>query len=126
MLIAPMRKDFPAGVAAFVNGMFPPGADTAIVHRVIRDMSAADQRVAIGSMEEMFRYDIRKALADMRLPVRAINCDLWPTDIEGNRRHFASFDVSYMPGRGHFVMMEDSTAFNRLLAEAVVALGNNR
>jgi len=49
------------------------------------------------------------------VPVRAVNSDMYPVNVEGNRKVAASFDVKVMKGVGHFVMLEDPPLFNRLL-----------
>ncbi len=113
------HRNFVEMTRAFVLGMFPETADSALVARVVDDMSAGDARVGAGSMDHMFLHDMPAALREVRVPVHAINCDRWPTNTEANRRHFAAFTLDLMPGRGHFVMLEDSTTFNRLLAQAV-------
>jgi pimeloyl-ACP methyl ester carboxylesterase len=58
----------------------------------------------------------------IKVPVRCINSDMWPTDVEGNRRHLKSFEVYEMKGVGHFLMMEKPGEFNRLLEKAIVSL----
>ena len=48
-----------------------------------------------------------------------INSDYNPTNVEAGRAATSSFDVVFMSGVGHFVMMEDPETFNFLLAEIV-------
>ena len=45
-----------------------------------------------------------------------------PTNVEMGRSHAESFDVKYMKGRGHFLMLEDPDTFNELLAETIAEL----
>jgi len=51
--------------------------------------------------------------------VRCINGDLYPTDIEGNRRVAPEFDAVVLPGTGHFPMMERPAEFNHALEAAI-------
>ena len=53
--------------------------------------------------------DVASSLLAMKLTAQG------PSKLEAGRRHAASFDVVLMPGLGHFVQLEDSYAFNRLL-----------
>ena len=62
------------------------------------------------------------ALAEIKAPIRAINSDKYPTNLEGNRRHIPQFDVALMKGAGHYLMLEDPVRFNALLADALSRL----
>ena len=121
-LLAPFREDFVETVSTFVRSMFPPTADSTLVEWVVGDMSSAPPEVAIEAMEDMFQFDPKEALKEVRIPIRGINADMWPVNVEANRRHALSFDAAIMEGLGHFVHMEDPEAFNRLLDHAVKEL----
>ncbi|MBU0985307.1 MAG: alpha/beta hydrolase [candidate division Zixibacteria bacterium] len=114
--VEPFRQDFVATTDGFVRSMFPPDADSALVEWVAADMASAPAEVAVSCFENLFTYDTRAPFEDMRKPVRAVNCDMWPTDIEGNSEMAESFDVMLLEGIGHFVMLEDAEGFNTLLA----------
>lgn len=121
-LLGAMQSDFEGTTRNFVLTMFPPTADSALVGRVAADMSSALPEVGIGAMEAIFSWyeeDFNQAVAEIDAPLHCISSDLWPTNVEGNKRYFPSFDVSLMPGRGHFIHMEDPETFNRLLDEVV-------
>jgi len=121
--LAPMRADFREATEGFVRQfMFAAGADTGLVGRIARDMAAAPPSIGVGAMEQLFRYDEGAALAALRVPVRLINADLFPTDLEAARRHKLDVGLAVMPGVGHFLMMEDPDEFNRLVARAVRGL----
>ena len=55
----------------------------------------------------------------MRVPVRLINADLFPTNLGAARRRKPDVSLAVMPGVGHFLMMEAPDEFNRLLTRAV-------
>ena len=82
-------------------------------------MSAAPPEIAVDALEHAIGNDraILAGLRKLRAPVVAINPDYRPTDIEALRRH--GVKTVLMPGVGHFVMLEDPDAFNRLLNETV-------
>src|SRR5262249_28580225 len=65
--------------------------------------------------QEIFILTIRGA----GVPVRAINGDLWPTNIERSRRVTPDFDARVMMGSGHYPMLERPAEFNRLLTEII-------
>jgi pimeloyl-ACP methyl ester carboxylesterase len=124
--LAPLRADFPANTRAFVSStMFLPSADSALVNEVASDMSAAPPEIALAALDGLGRWHNEQsggALAAVRAPIRAINSDYQPTNVEGARRYAGSFEVEFMTGVGHFVMMEDPETFNRLLAETIAEL----
>jgi len=118
-IMAPFRADFAAGMDDFVRAMFPKSADSTLVNRIAADMSAAPPEIAINAVENYFNDNTVEMLKRVRVPIRAINSDLWPTDLENNQKISASFEMKLMPGVGHFVMLEDPVTFNRLLHETL-------
>jgi len=105
----------------FVRGMFPPGADSALVSWIAGDMSSAPPSVGIGAMKANLAYDPAPALAEIDVPIRGINGSLFPVDIETGRRYAEDFEVRIMEGSGHFPMLEDPEGFNVMLEEVVEA-----
>ncbi|MBD3402493.1 alpha/beta fold hydrolase [candidate division GN15 bacterium] len=117
--VAPFTQDFPAATRLFVQQMFRGNADTALVHRVSEDMASAPKDVAIASFKALAAYDPAAALAEMRKPIRSINADMYPTNIEANQQAAASYEVTFMPGQGHFPHLEAPETFNRILRETI-------
>ncbi len=117
----PFRDDFVTSVDGFVRGMFPKDADSALVNWVVADVSSAPQEVALSAFENYFRTDVQAILKDVRVPIRAINCDSWGelTDVESNQQHAASFELKLMTGVGHLLHLEDPATFNQLLHETL-------
>ena len=70
-------------------------------------------------MVEARKQGIATAFEEVKVPIRCINSARNQVNIEMARRHAPSFEVKYMQGVGHFVMMEDPATFNRLLGEIV-------
>jgi pimeloyl-ACP methyl ester carboxylesterase len=121
--LAPMRADFSKMTHAFVRQeMFTARADSSLAERISRDMASGPPAVAVSAMENLLRYDQGAAMASAKVPVRLINADKWPTDLEAIRRHNAAVGLAVMPGVGHFLMMEEPDEFNRLLSRAVSEL----
>jgi pimeloyl-ACP methyl ester carboxylesterase len=121
--LAPMRADFRGTTEAWVRRrLFVGWSDPKLVERIARDMAAAPAAVGISAMEHVRRYDEGAALAAMRVPVRIINADLFPTNLEAARRRKPDVSLAVMPAVGHFPILEDPDEFNRLLARAVKEL----
>lgn len=125
--LAPFRENFSDATQNFVRTMFTPTADPALVEKIVADMSAASQEVGMSAFEGMIdfiRNDVKQVFQEVKAPIRCINSDKNPTNIEGIRRYASSFDVVLMPGIGHFVMMEDPATFNSHLKEIVSKFEN--
>ncbi len=82
-------------------------------------MAAVPQEIAVDAMVQYLQYDFVTALGDVQLPVRCVNSDAYPTNIEGNNQIAVSFKAKIMPSTGHFLHMENPAAFNGLLRETV-------
>lgn len=119
--VAPFRADFGAAVDRFARGLFPEGADPALVDRVARSMVAAPQDAALGSIGYALNRHppIVAALAELSVPVVAINPDVSPTDIGSLRRH--GVEPIVLTGVGHFLMLEDPDQFNPVLAATLAS-----
>jgi pimeloyl-ACP methyl ester carboxylesterase len=118
--LTPMRTDFRRTTAGFVRKeMFTPRADSAMADRIAQDMAAGSPAVAVSAMSNLLQYDQGAAIAATKVPLRLINSDLWPTDLEALRRHNPNIGLAVVPGVGHFLMMEAPDEFNRILARAV-------
>jgi pimeloyl-ACP methyl ester carboxylesterase len=124
---APFYADFPNSAKTFVQNMFPPDADPALVEQISGDMSSAPKEVAMSAFENMFAYSTRleAILKTIDLPFYAVSADLYPTNVEDNLNYVKSFDVKIMEGYGHFLMMENPELFNRLLGETLDEIISN-
>jgi len=67
-------------------------------------------------------YDTSESARRLNVPLRAINGDLYPTDVEGVRIVKADFDVVIMKHIGHYPMLERPEEFDRHVANVVCAL----
>jgi len=125
-MVAPLEQDFRTGTRQFVEQMVLPGTDPQLREWILADMSAAPPAVALSAMNELFSQyvtgEAAKVLEQVRLPVFAVNGDMWPIDYEANRRHMLSFDAVVLKGADHFLMMDRSEEFNRALEKAIHAL----
>jgi len=114
--LRPLETDFAQSAQAFVRqNMFLPASDSALVDRIAADMAQGPPEVGRAVLREVFLYSVLPALAAVRVPLRCINSDRYPTDVAAARRHLPTFDAVLTPGVGHFNMIEDPVAFNRLL-----------
>ena len=122
--LAAYEADFTATCGQFSRSMFRAGAEPALVERVTNDLCDAPPEIAIAVLRASFDYEPGPALAAVKVPVRCINADMWPTNVEGNRKYHPDFDAEIMEGVGHFLMMEAPEEFNRRLSEILSNLDN--
>jgi len=126
LMLAPMVDDFRGESRNFVAGMLLPGTDQQIREWVLADISSAPPFVALSAMEEMLSQYITGEAArifdGIQAPVICVNGDLWPVDVEANRRHMRSFDVITLKDADHFLMLDRPYAFNQALEQAVHAI----
>jgi len=122
-MTAPLEKDFPAGSRKFAEKMIRPGIDWDLKEWILSDMSAAPPKVALSSlnclMSEYITGKAAKKFKGIKIPVVAVNADMWPTDIEANRRHMDFFETITLKDTDHFLMLNRPGEFNRALDRAI-------
>jgi pimeloyl-ACP methyl ester carboxylesterase len=120
---APLVTDFPKGSREFVAGMLLPSTDPQIREWILADMSSAPPFVALSALEEMMHQyltgDAARIFASIAVPVVAVNGDLWPVNVEANKRHMQSFEVITLKDSDHFLMLDRPHLFNQALTEAI-------
>jgi pimeloyl-ACP methyl ester carboxylesterase len=117
--LKPFRDNFVITTKAFVKMMFPPTADSVLVKKVAEKMSSAPPAIALSAIENMYKDNAIKATKELLAPIISINCDLYPVQLEQNKKVVKFFEMKLMKGVGHFVMLENPATFDKLLQEAV-------
>jgi pimeloyl-ACP methyl ester carboxylesterase len=120
--LAGLSKDFRGTTNTFVRGMFRPDTDPKLVERVASDMASAPPAIGVNAMRHTLANEatMPMALAELKLPIVAINSDNAPTDNDSLGR--SGIKVFVMPDTGHFPMLEDPPRFNRSLDSVVKRL----
>ena len=118
------RRDFAAGVKEMTRALFYPDADPAIMADAERRMARTSPQAADAMFLSLAGYDVGAAARRLTVPIRAVNGDLYPTDIEAGRKVKADFDAVIMSHMGHYPMLERPEEFNRLLAAMIARLSN--
>ena len=118
-LLTRQRVNFVEASREFITSMFTETSDPILVERIVSDMSSAPPSVGIGAAEGIFNQDLAQEFEKIQIPIRCICSDYRPFDLEAAQQHASSFEVVFMSGVGHFVMLEDPTTFNSLLEEII-------
>src|SRR5665647_1095603 len=116
------EKDYPAALKMMVGMLFHKDADPAIVADAEKRMSGTAPSAAKGMFLGLAGYEEAAAVRRLRAPMRAINGDLFPTDIKANRKIKPDFAAVIMTHMGHYPMLERPDEFNRLIAKTVASL----
>jgi pimeloyl-ACP methyl ester carboxylesterase len=115
-------RDFTGSVKAMVKALFHPDADPALIADAERRMAASDPTAMVAMFKGLAGYDAGASVARLAVPIRAVNGDLYPTDIAEIRKTKPDFDAVVMPHMGHYPMLERPAEFNKRLAEVIESL----
>ena len=119
---AKMRDSFAPTVEALVRGIVPKTADPAVIQRILAFELANDPAIAIPVLENNWRFPVKDVFARVRVPIVAINADLFPTNVAGNRALAPQYQVHLITGVGHWPMLEAPARFNALLTQTVAEI----
>ena len=123
MRLTPFKKDFIGTTRKFVEeSLFQKKADTQFVNKVAYDMSLEPPEVGVPSMQALLATDLAPIVADIHVPVLAINSDLTPTDEARIRKSLPGFKAEVIPNTSHFLMMDDVARFNPVLLKDIDTL----
>ena len=115
--------DFVATVKQMARALFHPDADPKIVAWAEERMARTSPQIARPMFLSLAGYDPGEAARRLNVPIRAVNGDLFPTDVEAIRKVKPDFDAVVMKHMGHYPMIERPAEFNRLLAGVIAGLG---
>ncbi len=123
MMLDPMKADFKAGITQFVSGMFHENADPITREWILADMSNAIPSVAISAVGNLLQSYITGYMAesfhDIKVPVITVSGDLWPINVEANKKHIANYDTIIVKDADHFLMLNKVKEFNTALKLAI-------
>ena len=116
--LKPLQSRYVEETQRFVRGLFPAGADAALVERVAHGMSSAPPTIALAALAATWHYErgAAQVVRELGLPIVAIVPDE-AHDLASMQA--CGVQVMTLPNIGHFPMMEDPPAFNALLLRAL-------
>jgi len=118
-VLAGLKTNFKGTVPPFVRGMFPKTADTTLIARVASKMASGNPEVGYSAMKNLMTYEAAPTASALKMPIRSVNSDLFPTNVEADQKIAPSYKVTIMPGTGHFLFLENPQKFNELLAQTI-------
>jgi pimeloyl-ACP methyl ester carboxylesterase len=117
-----LKSDYPGTVKTMLKMLFHVDADPAIVARAEERMLATSPAVAYSMLVSLVDDDLPRAARRLRAPLRAINGDLYPTDVAAIRTVKPDFEAVIMHHTGHYPMLEKPVEFNSHAASIVARL----
>ncbi len=113
------RNDYAGNLKQMVRTLFRADAEPALIADAERRMSRTPPEAAHAMFLSLAGYDMGAAVRRLSVPIRAVNGDLYPTDVADNKKIKPDFEAVVMEHMGHYPMLERSEEFNRLLAEVI-------
>jgi pimeloyl-ACP methyl ester carboxylesterase len=104
------------------ENLFAPATPEPVRELVLRHATALAPKRSIAMLCDTWGYDPLPALQEIDVPIRAVNGDMYPANLETNRRHMPGFDAAVIPGTGHYPMLEDPARFDPALDAAIAAI----
>ncbi len=121
------RKDFKSAVENILpQYLFVGETPDMIKHQLQNEFLQNDPELVINALKPLYEMNIRKIAKLIDIPVRAINSDATPTNIENNRKYLKDYDFMTIIGTGHYPMLENPTVFNELLEKTIEELTKER
>lgn len=120
------KRDFAGALGEMVKALFHPDADPALVADAEQRMARSSPEAAYPMLLSLAGYDTGASARRLTIPLRTINGDLYPTDVEAVRRVKADFRAIVMPHMGHYPMLERPDEFNRHVASVVAEISKSR
>jgi pimeloyl-ACP methyl ester carboxylesterase len=119
-----LRADY-KGTTTFMSNeyLFAPATPAAVRERVLAQGTSMDPGTSIALLRSAWSYDAVPALREIKAPVRAVNADKFPTNVEANRRHMPGYQAEIVAGSGHYPMLEAPERFDAALARVLAGLG---
>ena len=116
------RDDYAGSLRQMVKMLFHADADPALIAEAERRMQKTPPDAAYEMFVSFGGYNAVDAARLLTAPLRAINGDVYPTDVAGVRAVKPDFEVTVMRHMGHYPMLERPEEFNGCIAEVVAGL----
>jgi len=116
------HDDYAGSLREMVRQLFHKDADPAIVADAEQRMAHTSPKTARSMFLSLAGYKPSESAHRLAVPLRAINGDLYPTDIDSVRSIKSDFDVRVLKHVGHYPMLECPEEFDRVLENVVKSL----
>ncbi len=124
--VSALQADYRATTTAVTSQyLFSASTPEPVKARVLETVLSVPQEISVAVVRSSMAYSPLPALREIKAPVRAISSELFPTNLEGNRKYVPGYQAAIMKGVGHYLMLEQPEAFNELLEWALRELARS-
>jgi len=116
------RADYSGSVKSMVKMLFHADVDPALPVEAEKRMQKTPPAAAYAIFLSLAGYRPADSARKLAVPLRAINGDLFPTDVKSVRKIKFDFNAVVMKHAGHYPMLERPDEFNRNVADIVQEL----
>ncbi|KMQ59461.1 carboxylesterase [Chryseobacterium angstadtii] len=114
------RNDFKNAVENILpQYLFAENTPSEVRERLQNEFLQNTSEAAIELLRPLYKKDFRETASKVQIPVRAINSDNSPTNIENNRKYLTDYNSVEIAGTGHYPMLENPEEFNRILNDVL-------
>ncbi len=98
-----------------VGSLLRNGEKNPLYPQIVKEMREFSPAIAAAMIESFIGYDLPAIVKKVPHPIRCINSDTYPVQLEKNREVHPGFDAAIIPDSGHYPMLEQPELFNRHL-----------
>jgi pimeloyl-ACP methyl ester carboxylesterase len=113
------KKDFKGTTDRLVRSLFPKDADKGLVDAMVAEELKIGAEIGIPTLESAFSFDEAEALKKIKVPIRSIQADLYPTNLDANHKYAPQFEARIIKGVGHWPMYEKPMEFAHAMVETI-------
>lgn len=122
-----MENHFDSTINTYMRGgLFQPSTDTAIINRVLHDVSTGDSVIAINvlrSLAEVSQNE-KEMMQNLSHTLYLVNSDVNAVDSAALAKYCKhGFHVELVHGTGHYPMLEAPDEFNKALERTISLIG---
>lgn len=122
-----LKQHFKQVATAWFNQqLFSKTTPPEIRKRVLNDVAKADSVIGVASLEGGSDFKEIDKLKQVKKKLYLINSDVHPVDSTYLVANKIPFKIFYVPGSGHFPMIEHPQVFNMLLDKVILDINNKK
>ncbi|MEW6652153.1 MAG: alpha/beta hydrolase [Bacteroidota bacterium] len=120
------KENYLASVREYVRTLFLDGTDTTFIENIVKRMQKLPPKTGMDIFRNIYQYNSLKAATELQPLIITVNGQKFRVKEAENIKLLPGFTAKYIPGTGHFPMLEKPERFNELLLEAIIEISKDR
>lgn len=117
------RKDYKFAILNVMpQFLFSPHSPQEIKRQLQDEFLTRSGEMAIKLLAPLYKFDVREIAKQVTVPVRAINSDFSPVNVENNKKYLRDYKNEMISNCGHYPMVERPEEFNKILDKVLATL----